>query len=245
MLAVAATFAGFSLLSALAWSVPSLMVARFLLGLTIGVSVVVVPVFVAESAAPEVRGALLVLYQVAVTGIIAGYLVAWALSGTESWRWMLGMAAIPGTLIFFLLLRLPDTARWYMMRGRRADAERVFAQVEPGPISKPILMTWRQLAEEEHGKRGILSLIGEMLRSRSSAPPSSSLASGSSSRSPASMPSSTTAPNLRGYGFPGQLRPPRVAGIGAGCRARGCLRLADLGRSDGPCRRSCSPASAS
>ena len=130
MLAVAATFAGFSLLSALAWSVPSLMVARFLLGLTIGVSVVVVPVFVAESAAPEVRGALLVLYQVAtVTGIIAGYLVAWALSGTESWRWMLGMAAIPGTLIFFLLLRLPDTARWYMMRGRRAD-ERVLAQVE-------------------------------------------------------------------------------------------------------------------
>ena len=166
MLAVAATFAGFSLLSALAWSVPSLIVARFLLGLTIGVSVVVVPVFVAESAAPEVRGALLVLYQVAtVTGIIAGYLVAWALSGTESWRWMLGMAAIPGTLIFFLLLRLPDTARWYMMRGRRADAERVLAQVEPDSDIKADLDDIEAaLAEEEHGRRGILSLIGEMLR---------------------------------------------------------------------------------
>ena len=166
MLAVAATFAGFSLLSALAWSVPSLIVARFLLGLTIGVSVVVVPVFVAESAAPEVRGALLVLYQVAtVTGIIAGYLVAWALSGTESWRWMLGLAAIPGTLIFFLLLRLPDTARWYMMRGRRADAERVLAQVEPDSDIKADLDDIEAaLAEEEHGRRGILSLIGEMLR---------------------------------------------------------------------------------
>jgi sugar porter (SP) family MFS transporter len=166
MLAVAATFAGFSLLSALAWSVPSLMVARFLLGLTIGVSVVVVPVFVAESAAPEVRGALLVLYQVAtVIGIIAGYLVAWALSGTESWRWMLGMAAIPGTLIFFLLLRLPDTARWYMMRGRRADAERVLAQVEPGAdVQADLDDIAVALAEEEHGRRGILSLIGEMLR---------------------------------------------------------------------------------
>jgi MFS transporter, SP family, galactose:H+ symporter len=166
MLAVAATFAGFSLLSALAWSVPSLMVARFLLGLTIGVSVVVVPVFVAESAAPEVRGALLVLYQVAtVIGIIAGYLVAWALSGTESWRWMLGMAAIPGTLIFFLLLRLPDTARWYMMRGRRADAERVLAQVEPGAdLQADLDDIAAALAEEEHGRRGILSLIGEMLR---------------------------------------------------------------------------------
>lgn len=166
MLAVAATFAGFSLLSALAWSVPSLMVARFLLGLTIGVSVVVVPVFVAESAAPEVRGALLVLYQVAtVIGIIAGYLVAWALSGTESWRWMLGMAAIPGTLIFFMLLRLPDTARWYMMRGRRADAERVLAQVEPGSDIKADLDDMEAaLSEEQQGKRGILSLIGEMLR---------------------------------------------------------------------------------
>jgi sugar porter (SP) family MFS transporter len=166
MLAVAATFAGFSLLSALAWSVPSLIVARFLLGLTIGVSVVVVPVFVAESAAPEVRGALLVLYQVAtVIGIIAGYLVAWALSGTESWRWMLGMAAIPGTLIFFLLLRLPDTARWYMMRGRRADAERVLAQVEPrAEIKADLDDIEAALTEEEHGRRGILSLIGEMLR---------------------------------------------------------------------------------
>jgi SP family galactose:H+ symporter-like MFS transporter len=165
MLAVAATFAGFSLLSALAWSVPSLIVARFLLGLTIGVSVVVVPVFVAESAAPEVRGALLVLYQVAtVIGIIAGYLVAWALSGTESWRWMLGMAAIPGTLIFFMLLRLPDTARWYMMRGRRADAERVLTQVEPGSDFKADLDDIEAALAEEQGNRGILSLIGEMLR---------------------------------------------------------------------------------
>ena len=75
MVGVAATFAAFSLLSGLAWDVSSLMAARFLLGLTIGVSVVVVPVFVAESAATKIRGALLVMYQVAtVTGIIFGYL---------------------------------------------------------------------------------------------------------------------------------------------------------------------------
>ena len=101
--------------------------------MTIGVSVVVVPVFVAESAATKVRGALLVMYQVAtVIGIILGYLVAWALAQTGSWRWMLGVAAIPGTLITLALLRLPDTARWYMMRGRRDNARKTLAQVE-GP----------------------------------------------------------------------------------------------------------------
>src|SRR3954453_21715785 len=166
MVLVAATFALFSLLSALAWSVPTLVAARFLLGLTIGVSVVVVPVFVAESAPAQVRGALLVLYQVAtVTGIILGYLVAWALSATESWRWMLGMAAVPGAIIAVLLLRLPDTARWYMMQGRRTEAERVLAQVEPGAdVRADLDDIAAALAEEAAGEGGRWRSVQEMLR---------------------------------------------------------------------------------
>jgi SP family galactose:H+ symporter-like MFS transporter len=142
MVGVAATFALFSLMSALAWDIPSLMAARFLLGLTIGVSVVVVPVFVAESAATKIRGALLVLYQVAtVTGIILGYVIAMILAQViggatdadagNTWRWLLGLAAIPGVIVTLLLLRLPDTARWYVMKGRRAEAERVMTQIDP------------------------------------------------------------------------------------------------------------------
>lgn len=166
MLLVAATFAAFSLLSALAFSVPTLIGARFLLGLTIGISVVVVPVFVAESAAPKVRGAMLVLYQVAtVVGIIFGYLVAYALAETGSWRWMLGLAAIPGTVIFLLLLRLPDTARWYMMRGRRTDAARVLAEIDPGAdVAAEIADIAAALAEEHRGRRGTLSSLREMFR---------------------------------------------------------------------------------
>ena len=166
MVGVAATFALFSLLSALAWSIPVLMGARFLLGLTIGVSVVVVPVFVAESAAPAIRGALLVLYQVAtVTGIILGYLVAWSLAGTGSWRWMLGMAAIPGFLITLLLLRLPDTPRWYLMRGRRADAERVLAQIEPdGDTAAEIDQMAAEMAEVAARGRSPLDSLKEMFR---------------------------------------------------------------------------------
>lgn len=53
MVLVAATFGIFSLLSALAVDLNTLAAARFLLGLTVGVSVVVVPVFVAESSPPR------------------------------------------------------------------------------------------------------------------------------------------------------------------------------------------------
>lgn len=136
MLGVAATFGLFSLLSALSVSIPMLLVSRLLLGVTIGVSIVVAPVFVAESSPARIRGALLVLYQVAtVVGIIVGYLVAWALAGSGSWRWMLGLAAVPAALVTLMILRLPDTARWYAMRGRLTEARAVLERLEPGTDS--------------------------------------------------------------------------------------------------------------
>jgi sugar porter (SP) family MFS transporter len=132
MVLVAGTFAVFSLLCGLAWSMPALAAARFLLGVTIGVSIVVAPVFVAESSTTRVRGTLLVFYQVAtVIGVILGYLVALLLAGTGSWRWMLGAAAIPGAVITVVLLRLPDTARWYVMKGRMAEARDTLRLIEP------------------------------------------------------------------------------------------------------------------
>jgi sugar porter (SP) family MFS transporter len=161
MLLIAASYAGFAVLSGLAVSVPMLLVARLLLGLTIGVSVVVVPVFVAESAPTKVRGALLVLYQVAtVVGIIVGYLVAYGLAATGSWRWMLGLAAVPAVAIFLLLTRLPDTARWYMMKGRIHDARRVLVQVDPATDIEAELGEMSRALREESG-----GAIREMLRS--------------------------------------------------------------------------------
>lgn len=160
MVLVGATYAAFALLSALSVSVPMLLVSRLLLGLTIGVSVVVVPVFVAESAPARIRGSLLVAYQVAtVVGIIIGYVAAYLLAGSASWRWMLGLAAVPAVLVTVLLLKMPDTARWYMLKGRVEDARRTLAQVEPGAdVDREIAEMGRALKEERGGA------LKEMLR---------------------------------------------------------------------------------
>ena len=132
MVSVAVGYAVFALLGATSDSVPMLLVARLMLGVTIGVSVVVVPVFVAESAPARVRGSLLAGYQVAtVVGIIVGYLACYLLADSREWRWMLALAAVPAILVALLLLRMPDTARWYMLKGRVAEARRALQQVEP------------------------------------------------------------------------------------------------------------------
>lgn len=132
MMLVAGGYAVFSLLAAASVSMPWLMAARLLLGMTIGLSAVVVPVFIAESAPAHLRGSLLVTYQVAtVLGIIAGYLVAFVLADSGSWRWMLGLAAVPALLVLPLLYRMPDTARWYLFKNRVDDARRALLRVEP------------------------------------------------------------------------------------------------------------------
>jgi MFS transporter, SP family, galactose:H+ symporter len=152
-------YAMFALLDALSVSLPMLLTARFLLGLTIGVSVVVVPVYVAESAPTAVRGSLLTVYQLAiVSGIIVGYLTGYLLAGTHSWRWMLGLAAVPAALLLPLVIRMPDTARWYLLKGRVDDARRALLRVEPtAHVDEELAEIGRALSEGSGG-------FSEMLR---------------------------------------------------------------------------------
>ncbi|OBK48316.1 sugar porter family MFS transporter [Mycobacterium sp. 1081908.1] len=125
-------YAAFALLGAFAVSLPMLLAARFLLGLTIGVTVVVVPVYVAESAPAAVRGSLLTAYQLAiVSGLVVGYLTGYLLAGAHAWRWMLGLAALPAMLLLPLLIRMPDTARWYVLKGRIDDARAALLRADP------------------------------------------------------------------------------------------------------------------
>src|SRR5579875_3487769 len=160
MVLVTAGYGVFALLSAAAVSVPMLLAARLLLGVTIGVSVVVVPVFIAESAPARVRGALLVAYQVAtVVGLILGYLAAYLLAGAQGWRWMLGLAALPAVLLIPLLLRMPDTARWYAFKGRAADARRALRRVEPDRDVEAELAEIERALQEDKG-----GVLAEMLR---------------------------------------------------------------------------------
>ncbi|GLE53132.1 sugar porter family MFS transporter [Mycobacterium montefiorense] len=152
-------YAAFALLGAFSVALPMLLAARLLLGLTIGVMVVVVPVYVAESAPASVRGALLTAYQLTiVSGLILGYLAGYLLAGTHSWRLMLGLAVVPVMLLLPLVIRLPETARWYLLKGRADDARRALLQAEPAANADEELAEIARAVSEGSGG------ISEMLR---------------------------------------------------------------------------------
>jgi SP family arabinose:H+ symporter-like MFS transporter len=131
MLIVALSYAVFAILSAFATGLIWLDIARFLLGVTIGLSIVVAPIFVAESVPPAVRGRLIVMYQLAtVGGIMIAYFIDFGLASGGLWRVMLGLAAAPAIVVAILLFPLPDTPRWYMMKGKREQARATLLKVE-------------------------------------------------------------------------------------------------------------------
>jgi sugar porter (SP) family MFS transporter len=160
MILIAVTFAVFAVFQALAPSIAWLDVARFLLGISIGLSTVAAPVFIAESAPAHIRGGLIVSYQVAtVVGIMVAYFVAYALAGSGAWRWMLGLSAIPAALVLLVLVRLPDTPRWYVMRGRRTEALETLRRADPDRDAEEEL---GEIEADLHAERG--GSVREMIR---------------------------------------------------------------------------------
>lgn len=156
-------YAAFALLAAFSVSLPMLLGARLLVGLTIGVTVVVVPVYVAESAPTAVRGSLLTAYQLAiVSGLIVGYVTGYLLAGTHSWRWMLGLACVPALLLAPLVIRMPDTARWYVLKGRVDDARRALLRVEPDARVDDELADIGRAVSEGGGR--LSEMLPEMVR---------------------------------------------------------------------------------
>jgi sugar porter (SP) family MFS transporter len=94
---------------------------RVLLGMAVGGATQTVPMFVAELSPAQVRGRLVLAFQVAIgIGILTATIVG--ASQQFSWRWMIGPAAVPAAVLLVLMLRAPESPRWLVKVGRTDEA---------------------------------------------------------------------------------------------------------------------------
>jgi SP family galactose:H+ symporter-like MFS transporter len=118
VLLAAAVFLIGALAAAFAPSAGFLIFARFILGLGVGLASLVVPLYIAEIAPPDTRGALVSLNQLMITiGILVSYLVGVAFTPIEGWRYMFGVAVIPAVILGVGMFFLPETPRWLYENG--------------------------------------------------------------------------------------------------------------------------------
>ena len=106
---------------------------RVVTGLGVGFASVVAPLYAAEMAPKRLRGRFVSTYQLAITvGILFAYLADDALTGSDRWRLMFGLAVIPGVALVIGFLVMPESARWLLKMGRRDEALASLVKVD-GP----------------------------------------------------------------------------------------------------------------
>ena len=151
-----------SIACAVAPNATTLILARFFLGIAIGVASFTAPLYLSEISPQRVRGSMISMYQLMITiGIVLAFLsntwlgnyaVIGGVTGGH-WRIMIGIIAVPAFLMFLGVLFLPESPRWLFLKGKKAMAVSVFEMMHlpTDEISREVVEIEESLRVKQNG----------------------------------------------------------------------------------------------
>lgn len=144
-----------ALIQAVAPAVWVLILGRSVVGAAVGAASGIVPLYIAEIAPDKMRGRLVTVQSLFITGgQVVAYLIGWAVG--ERWRWGVGLGAAPAIVQSFLLLGMVESPRWLVRSEREEQAKRVLRKLGGGEEGVELLMRRmrREVDMESTGKAG-------------------------------------------------------------------------------------------
>jgi len=152
------------------------VIYRIIGGIGIGIASMLSPLYIAEIAPPAQRGQLVTYQQIAiVSGMTLVYFVNWAIAAqgddawvlSTGWRYMLLSGSIPAALFLLLLLVVPETPRWLVMKGRKDEAHGVLLRLTNPTEARQVLDDIEGSISHTSGKLlafgGLVIFVGVLL----------------------------------------------------------------------------------
>lgn len=147
------------------------VIYRIIGGIGVGLASMLSPMYIAEIAPANIRGKLVSWNQFAIIfGMLVVYFVNYfiALQGDDSWlnsvgwRWMFASETIPAALFLFLLIFVPETPRYLVLRSQPEKALRILQKTNGDEMGLKILEEIKSTVHAKSGKIfsfGILVII--------------------------------------------------------------------------------------
>ncbi|KAL3434263.1 MFS sugar transporter [Aspergillus tetrazonus] len=116
-----------------------LYAGRSIAGLVVGILVMIVPIYQAELAHPDIRGRITSLQQLMLgVGSLAAPWISWgtyinfADDDSRQWRISLGIQNVPAVFLAALILLFPESPRWLIAHGRLDEGRKTLARLHAG-----------------------------------------------------------------------------------------------------------------
>src|SRR3954451_5586569 len=153
-----------AVICATAPNVAIMTIGRIILGFGVGAAAATCPLYLAEMAPADRRGRMVTINEMM---IVTGQFLAFAMNALldalikdpHVWRWMLGVATVPAVALFVGLFFLPESPRWFAVRGRLEDTRRVL-----GLSRDPAEAAEEYNVIAEHAKRDVSEDAGTAMR---------------------------------------------------------------------------------
>jgi MFS family permease len=122
----------------------AILAGRFITGMGVGSLATIIPIYNSEVAPPEVRGALVALYQLAIVfGIMVSYWIDYGtnyIGGTElgeqddaAWLVPICLQLGPAVILFVGMLFMPFSPRWLLHHGHEDEARKILSHLRDLP----------------------------------------------------------------------------------------------------------------
>lgn len=170
--------------SGFAWSIESLIVARWLGGIGVGIAGMVCPLYISELSPAHLRGRMVTVFQFAITiGILVALVSNAWLHGLaekvgasdpegfwkwflveDTWRSMFASELVPGTLFLVLSLGLPESPRWLVKSGHVDQAGVILGKVLKVGAEEELQAIEQAVQSEKSGKARYVDVFATKYR---------------------------------------------------------------------------------